>query len=447
MKPRALFWFRRDLRLNDNPGLARAVREYDEVIPCFIFDPELLKSPDIGARRVAFLLASLESLSKNLEHVGSYLIVRQGKPEQELAALARESRASALFWNGDLEPYALKRDEGIRQVCLGLGIKAVEVADQCIQAPGQVLKGDGTPYAVFTPYSKAWRLQPVPSLCPRPRSIKSPVGIKTVHLPSLKELGHTLDVPLPAVGEKAAHDMLKSYMQSGVESYQSKRNFPDLDATSRLSPHLRFGTISPRTVHAAAMAAKEKNPRASKEIEVFLSELIWRDFYKTILFYFPHVTTGSFRPVYNDLEWENDEALFQAWCEGRTGYPMVDAAMRQLNQTGWMHNRLRMIVSSFLTKDLLVDWRKGERYFMKQLYDGDLAANNGGWQWAAGTGTDAQPYFRIFNPASQAEKYDPEGRFIEKYIPEINSLTYPAPIVDHGSQRIKTLAMFKKVRG
>jgi deoxyribodipyrimidine photo-lyase len=444
---RALFWFRRDLRLKDNPALARALKECEEIIPVFVFDPGILTSPDVGARRVAFLLASLESLTKNLEHLGSGLLAETGKPEGVLAFLIKKYQVEALYWNGDLEPYALKRDEMIRQLCLQMGVRAVEVQDQCIQSPGHVLKADGSPYTVFTPYSKVWKQQPVPLLAPRPTKIKSPSGLKSDPLPSLQELGHHLTIPVPDAGEKAAHDLLKAYMQNGVASYESKRNIPVLDATSHLSPHLRFGTISPRSVHAAALSAKQSHLQAGKEIDVFISELIWRDFYKTILFYFPHVATGSFRPVYNDLEWENKKDLFQAWCEGQTGFPIVDAAMRQLNQTGWMHNRLRMIVASFLTKDLLIDWRQGERYFMQQLYDGDLAANNGGWQWAAGTGTDAQPYFRIFNPASQAEKFDPEGRFIEKYIPEINSMTYAAPVVDHAQQRLKALAMFKKVRG
>jgi len=444
---RSLFWFRRDLRLNDNPGLSLALKESDEVLPLFIFDREILKSPDIGAPRVAFLLTSLESLGKNLTHLGSYLLIRQGKPIEQLAAILQETKATKIYWNTDLEPYALKRDAEMQACCNDLGVQVHQVPDQCIQAPGHVLKSDGTPYTVFTPYSKIWKQQTVPILHPRPRAIKSPPELKSIPLPSLGELGHTLKIPLPAAGEKAAHDLLNSYIQSGVESYQSRRNLPALDATSRLSPHLRFGTISARTVHRAAALAREKNPPAAKEIDVFISELIWRDFYKTILFYFPHVALGSFRPIYDDLEWENNDRLFQAWCAGQTGFPIVDAAMRQLNTTGWMHNRLRMIVASFLTKDLLIDWRQGERYFMQQLYDGDLAANNGGWQWAAGTGTDAQPYFRIFNPESQAKKFDPEGILIEKYVPEINSLRYAAPIVDHGQRRLKALAMFKKVRG
>lgn len=244
-------------------------------------------------------------------------------------------------------------------------------------------------------------------------------------------------------GEKQAQLVLKKFIQTNIMRYHSERNNPFLDSTSRLSPHLRFGTISPRTVLATAQKSLSENPHHHNEIQTFISELIWRDFYKYILFHFPHVAEKSFQPQYENIHWENDEKLFIAWCEGKTGYPIVDAAMRQLNQTGWMHNRLRMITASFLTKDLLIDWRKGEKYFMLKLFDGDLAANNGGWQWSAGTGTDAQPYFRVFNPTSQAAKFDPDGKFIEKFIPEVNTLDYLPPIVNHAEQRMKALALYK----
>jgi deoxyribodipyrimidine photo-lyase len=264
----------------------------------------------------------------------------------------------------------------------------------------------------------------------------------------LGELGiEKCDVPVPAAGEKSAQELLRAFLKKNIFRYQSTRNFPLEDSTSHLSPHLRFGTLSPRTVLAAARRARNEDPASKKQIDVFIGELIWRDFYKQILWEFPHVATRAFRPAYDKIKWENRTDWFQAWCEGQTGFPIVDAAMRQLNQTGWMHNRLRMIVSSFLTKDLLVSWQWGESYFMEKLFDGDLAANNGGWQWAAGTGTDAQPYFRIFNPTSQTEKFDPEGKFIAQYVPEANSLTYSAPIVDHAAQRIRALEMYKTARG
>jgi deoxyribodipyrimidine photo-lyase len=309
-----------------------------------------------------------------------------------------------------------------------------------------VLKADGKPYTVFTPYSKIWKQQPIPELSPRPRKINTPSGMDSMPLPTPGELGHIPGIPLPPAGEKAALDCLKHFTGENLLHYGSRRDIPALDATSHLSPHLRFGTISPRTIFHAALAARQRHRASAREIDVFVSELIWRDFYKTILFYFPGVMDHSFRKDYEAVEWENDKKFFQAWCEGRTGFPIVDAAMRQLNQTGWMHNRLRMIVASFLTKDLLIDWREGEAYFMKQLLDGDPAANNGGWQWAAGTGTDAQPYFRIFNPYSQAEKFDPDGKFIETCIPEINSLDYPRPIVDHTRQRSKALALYQAAK-
>jgi deoxyribodipyrimidine photo-lyase len=432
--------------LGDNPGLCQALRECGEVVPVFVLDPRRLGQPDASPRRVAFLLACLDSLAKNLEHAGSRLVLRQGRPEEEIVALARETGAEAVYWNKDIGTFAARRDAAVRRNCTQAGIRVVETEDACIQPPGRVLKADGKPYGVFTPYAKAWKQQPVPGLCPAPRTLRSPAGLPSLPLPALEELGHVLDIPLPPAGEKAARECLRAFARNGLLSYGSRRDAPALDATSRLSPHLRFGTLSPRTVLHAALDARQQNPEAAGEIDVFISELIWRDFYKTILFHFPEVMTHAFRPEYDGIRWENDEGLFRAWCEGRTGYPLVDAAMRQLNRTGWMHNRLRMVAASFLTKDLLVDWRKGEAYFLRQLLDGDPAANNGGWQWAAGTGTDAQPYFRIFNPRSQAEKFDPEGAFIEKWLPEINTLDYPKPIVDHARRRGAALALYKAAK-
>jgi deoxyribodipyrimidine photo-lyase len=274
-----------------------------------------------------------------------------------------------------------------------------------------------------------------------PEGFKEPAGMA---LPTAKELGFAVEIPLPPAGERAARERLREFAAADLLHYASRRNFPARDATSRLSPHLRMGTLSPRTVLAAAGDAAQRHPAARQEIETFETEVIWRDFYRQILWYFPHVATSSYREEYNGLKWENDERLFAAWCEGKTGYPIVDAGMRHLNSTGWMHNRVRMIVAAFLTKDLLITWQWGERYFMQKLIDADLASNNGGWQWSAGTGTDAQPYFRIFNPTSQAEKFDPEGAYIRRHVPEVDTLAYPAPIVDHALRRVKALALFKQ---
>jgi deoxyribodipyrimidine photo-lyase len=266
-----------------------------------------------------------------------------------------------------------------------------------------------------------------------------------VPLPSAKEFGFSIDITLPPAGERAARDRLKEFASGDLLRYAESRDYPAREATSSLSPHLRLGTISPRTLFTAAEKAGHSHPDAKRSTDTFVNELIWRDFYRQILWHFPHVATACFRPQYDALKWENDEKLFAAWCEGRTGYPLVDAGMRQLNTTGWMHNRVRMVVATFLTKDLLVSWQWGERYFMNKLLDADLASNNGGWQWSAGTGTDAQPWFRIFNPVAQAQKFDPEGHYIRRYVPEADTLAYPAPIVNHARQRLKILALFRNV--
>ncbi|MDX6766299.1 MAG: deoxyribodipyrimidine photo-lyase [Candidatus Methylacidiphilales bacterium] len=442
----ALVWFRRDLRLEDNTALHRALSEAEQIVPVFVFDPKILSSPDVGGRRVAYLLACLDSLDKNLRHIGGRLILREGDPVTALRELAREAGAEAVFWNKDYEPFSLKRDAAVEAMCGSSGLAFRAFDDQCVHAPGTVLKQDGTPYTVFTPFSRAWKEKPEPSPWPRPKSIRVPGGLAGAALPTLESLGHRVDIELPPAGERAAHESMKAFLAEAVGTYKSQRDIPSVEGTSRLSPHLRFGTLSPRTVLAGARAALSRGVGPEAEIGVFVNELIWREFYKHILHHFPHVESGCFRKGYDALAWENDKSLFAAWCEGRTGYPIVDAGMRQLNQTGWMHNRLRMITASFLTKDLLIDWKWGERYFMKQLLDGDLAANNGGWQWAAGTGTDAQPYFRIFNPSSQTAKFDPEEKFIRRYVPEVDTPSYPRPVVVHSEQRDKALALYKTVR-
>ena len=439
---RCLLWFRRDLRLADNPALHAALSSEADIIPVFISEPRQALSP----QRKAFLARCLVSLQQNLNHAGSFLILRQGNSEEELAGLIREYRADSLFWNEDVEPSARNLENKIRTLCSNLRVEAQSFPDQCIQPPGRVLKPDGKPYVVFTPYAKTWRLHTAPKPLPRPKKIPSPANFNISRTNAVDPASCPAGIELPAAGEKAALDCLNRFLASHIDQYKSKRDFPALESTSRLSPHLCWGAISPRTVLAAALKTLQQEPASMAQTSVFINELIWRDFYKSILFYFPHVATGCFRQEYDALEWENDEILFQNWCNGRTGFPLVDAAMRQLNQTGWMHNRLRMITASFLTKDLLVSWQWGERYFMNQLLDGDLAANNGGWQWAAGTGTDAQPYFRIFNPSSQTEKFDPEEKFIKTYIPEVDSAEYPKPVVSHAERRLAALRMFQKVR-
>lgn len=444
----ALLWFRRDLRVSDNTALHQACARQVPLLPVFIFDSEILSEKKVVMRRTAFLLLALESLSANLAALGAPLVLRKGNPVQVLRALVKESGAKILLFNKDIEPYSRERDEKVAAMAKEEGVELIACDDLLIHPPGKVQRVAGGPYTVFTPFSSAWQAKPPQDPLPRPTEIQGFPGVKGIFPPTLEDLGlGKCDVPVPSAGEKSAQELLRAFVRKDICRYQSTRNFPLKDSTSHLSPHLRFGTLSPRTVLAAARRARNEDPASKREIDVFIGELIWRDFYKQILWEFPHVATRAFRPAYDKIEWENRTDWFQAWCEGQTGFPIVDAAMRQLNQTGWMHNRLRMIVSSFLTKDLLVSWQWGERYFMEKLFDGDLAANNGGWQWAAGTGTDAQPYFRIFNPTSQAEKFDPEGKFISQYVPEANSLTYPAPIVDHAAQRIRALEMYKSARG
>ena len=468
-------WFRRDLRVSDNVALSEAARRAETVIPVFIFEDAFRTGPDVGAARLAFLLQSVESLRKNLAELGHTLVIRCGKSEEILPQLCREANAQAVFANKRYEPYAQRRDERITGILNAAGFGFELFKDAVVWEEMEILTQAGKPYTVFTPYSKAWKAKPIPT--PRPKLkithhasritelLSDPLPINT------DAIGFPLMQKIPPGGERAARELLRKFLAGPVYEYGANRNFPALDGTSNLSPHLRAGTIGIRTILAELKVAREKKFQISNfksEIitgcDVFLNELIWREFYLQVLHNFPHVTKGAFRPEYDQLKWSDKQEHFQAWCAGLTGYPIVDAAMRCLNATGTMHNRLRMIVAMFLTKDLLVHWQSGERYFMQQLVDGDLAANNGGWQWSAGTGTDAAPYFRIFNPVSQAEKFDPQGAFVRRWIPELKDFPdevihqpwenplllakskYPPRIVLHEAQRGKCLAMFKAVK-
>jgi deoxyribodipyrimidine photo-lyase len=443
----AVHWFRCDLRLADNAALHAACTASDAVVPVFIFDPKILRSRDISPAQVAFMIECLRSLEKNVEAAGGRLVFRHGPPLEEMSAVLRETEAHALFYNRDYEPYARERDAAVEKLARSLDVEVHSGKDNVVHEPDEILNGDGKPYGVFTPYSRRWRLTPASAPWPAvkfalSRGLKTPASCGLL---SPAQLGFKEEIALPPAGERAARAQLRAFVSGDLLHYAENRDFPARDATSRLSPHLRLGTLSPRTVLAAAAQAGHAHPPARKSVDTFVGELIWRDFYKQILWHFPHVAQGAFRPKYDALPWENDPRLFAAWCEGRTGYPLVDAGMRQLNTTGWMHNRLRMIVANFLTKDLLISWQWGETYFMQKLLDADLAANNGGWQWSAGTGTDAQPWFRIFNPTAQAEKFDPEGRYIHRYVPEVDTRDYPAPIVNHAEQRLKALELFRRL--
>ena len=442
----ALHWFRADLRLSDNTALHAAVSDADVVIPIFIFDPRILTAPDTGAPIVGFMLECLRSLADGIEAAGGKLIFRHGAIEKEIGALLDETKAHALYYNRDYEPGARTRDTAVEALARSRGVEVRSYKDGVLHEPDEVLKPDGTPYRVFTPYSQAWRARARLPVLPTVK-FKRPVGFnypRGIALPTVKDLGFNVEIKLPPGGELAARDRLKAFATGDALQYGRMRDFPAAEGTSRLSPHLRLGTLSPRTVLAAVEKNAANHPSSAKDAHTFTNELIWRDFYRQILWHYPHVAGASYKEEYNDLKWENNERLFNAWCAGRTGFPIVDAGMRQLNTTGWMHNRVRMIVAMFLTKDLLISWQWGERYFMQKLIDADLASNNGGWQWSASTGTDAQPYFRIFNPIAQAEKFDPEGVYIRHYVPEVDTRDYPRPIVDHSVQRLKAMALFKQ---
>ncbi len=406
----SIWWIRRDLRLTDNPTLQAAL-EADSVIPVFILDPAFSYQ---SSRRKNFLHEGLSALERDLRACGSYLVIRKGKPNEVLRNLFDETKSDTVFAEEDFTPYARERDSLIGKI-LPLQL----VSGQTVHHPKSILKADGRPYTVYTPYSKVWKAQLSKiKLLPAPERINTPAGIASESIPEFQSN------PLFPSGEQEALIRLEEFLYKKIYSYADDRNRMDLDGTSSLSPYLRFGMLGLRqAVSAAKQAMSEgRSAEGKHNAEIWLNELIWREFYIQILYHFPHVSKGAFNSSLANIPWRNDETEFTAWKEGRTGMPIVDAAMRQLKETGWMHNRARMIVASFLVKDLLIDWRWGEAWFMENLLDGDPAANNGGWQWTAGTGTDAAPYFRIFNPVLQSAKFDPNGDYIRKWVPELNKL-------------------------
>ncbi len=476
--PPSIWWIRRDLRLEDNPALeaalaaAQARGANGNVLPVFVLDPTLLNSGRAGAKRIAFLFAGLRALDAALRLRGSRLILRSGKPVDALSRLCHETGALSIFAERDYSAYAKARDAA---VVAELSLTLVD--GLTVRPPGEVHKSNGTPYTVFTPFSKAWKAAGAlheGQVLPAPMHLRGPDNIASEELPATPEHPNGATF-MP--GEVEAKRRLAQFVdvESGsIYDYANTRNRPDLDGTSQLSPYLRFGMLSPRVAVLAAMSAIEHAPNreAARSAEAWLNELVWREFYFNVLHEFPYVRNSPMRPAYANVGWLEDAEGFAAWCDGRTGYPIVDAAMRQLKAEGWIHNRLRMIVASFLVKDLLIDRRLGEQWFMQHLIDGDVAANNGGWQWVAGVGADAAPYFRIFNPVLQGIKFDPEGTYVRRRLPELaqvpassihqpwtmgsagrlaarvrTGVDYPAPIVDHAFARTRALAAFAAVRG
>lgn len=471
--PTTIWWVRRDLRLSDNQALTAALAAGETVVPTFILDPRLLSAATVGTKRLAFLFAGLAALDADLRARGSRLIVRRGDPAAELARLMAETSAEAIYAEEDFSPYARRRDAA---AAAALPLRLMP--GLTVHPPDLIRKADGGAYTVFTPFSRAWRALPLPTradlLSAPARLAPPPADLVSLPLPAAADR----PILFPA-GEAEALRRLAVFVNSAgqgvggrpapIARYADDRNRMDLDGTAQISPYLRFGMISARTCAVAALEAAAAGDAAGRAgAETWLTELIWREFYCAILYHFPNVLREAFRPELRTIPWVNDEAQFAAWRAGRTGYPIVDAAMRQLVQTGWMHNRARMIAASFLVKDLLIDWRWGERFFMQHLLDGDPAANNGGWQWTAGVGTDAAPYFRIFNPTLQAVKFDPAAAYVHRWLPELARLPdryihepwrapadiqraagcvigrdYPAPIVEHDAARERVLAAYK----
>ncbi len=462
---RVVHWFRNDLRLEDNTALAAAAAGADELVAVFVLDPRLLAVHTSAPRR-RFLADCLADLAGRLAAAGSRLVVRRGDPPAVLAQFLHETRADRLTFNRDYSPYAVRRDAAVCARAAALGVRVDTYKDRVVCEADELRTRSGDGFLVFTPFRQAWqqrwRAHPAPArrAPPLPPPGAAPAGEP---LPDAASLGGGDDATaIPAGGEAAAARRLAGFLDQALAAYADDRNRPDRDGTSRLSPHLRFGTVSIRQCVHAALARAAADRRAAAGAAKWIDELVWREFYLALLARHPRVLGGAFRRELADVAWNDDAAGFAAWCAGRTGYPFVDAAMRQLRTTGWMHNRARMVVASFLSKDLLLDWRAGERFFLDHLVDGEPASNNGGWQWAASTGTDAQPYFRIFNPVLQGEKFDPDGRYVRQYVPELRAVEarfvhqpwraprppadYPPPIVDHAERRIAAIARYEAAR-
>lgn len=457
---RSLVWFRRSLRIDDLQAFRLPIERGDEVACVVVRDSRYRTGTGAFSKRNILYDNALSSLANDLKELGGKLYVLDGNPVEELLTCIVQNAVTDVWFADEVEPDGRLRDAELDEKAMSVGVSVHKCQDQFLYAPAAFQTGTGKPYSVFTPFKKRC-LSQLPSL---PMDAPSDINWLHLSLPSIEPkvpAGGDIFCPMQTA---AAHEHFTNYCESGISQYAEVRDFPSINGTSRLSAHLHLGVVSPRRLLFMAMKSSGDGP------STYISELLWREFYAQVLYHRPDSVTGCFQRQWDQLVWENRPDYVSAWETGRTGYPIVDAAMRQLNQTGWMHNRLRMIVASFLTKDLLVDWRIGEAYFRSRLLDGDLASNVGGWQWAASTGTDAQPWFRIFNPVSQGQKFDADGKFVREWIPELRNVPdkfihapwlmsyseaswlgirlghdYPEPIVDHGAQRLKALEMFKKV--
>ncbi|MFL0354607.1 cryptochrome/photolyase family protein [Xanthomarina sp. GH4-25] len=425
----SVFWFRRDLRLVDNVGLYYSLKGEYPVLPIFIFDTEILDELPKDDARVTFIYRTLQNLKRELqENHESDIALFEGKPLDIYNKLILKYHIHSVYTNHDYEPYAQERDNKLETFLSGKNILFKTFKDQVIFEKNEVVKNDGKPYLVYTPYMKTWKARF------KTKTLNSYNSESQLH--NLFQIKNAPDISLKNLGFIPSKQKISDYTFHShlIQTYESTRNFPNQDSTSRLGPHLRFGTVSIRKIVQKTIL--ETN-------EVFLQELIWREFFMQILWHFPQTVYNSFKPKYDQIIWRNNKKDFQLWCNGQTGYPLVDAGMRQLNQTGFMHNRVRMLVGSFLCKHLLIDWRWGEAYFAKKLHDYEMASNIGNWQWVAGCGVDAAPYFRIFNPTTQIQKFDKDLKYISKWVPEFQEITYPTPMVDHKEARERCLQVFK----
>ena len=425
----SIFWFRRDLRLHDNVALFNALKSGEKVLPIFIFDTSILEKLPKNDARVSFIIKELRSMNEHLKSFDASIDILHGKPIEVFESLIKKYQIASVFTNQDYEPYAIRRDQEILELLKSENINFNSFKDQVIFEKNEITKKDGNPYVVYTPYSKKW--------------VEAYEQINHTHYTSEDLLSQfytnskTKELTLEELGFEETNTPIKNYIFNSriINEYEETRNFPALDNTSKLGPHLRFGTVSVRQMVSRA---------EEQENKTFLKELIWRVFFMQILWHFPHTHKDSFKPKYDRIIWRNNEDDFKKWCNGTTGYPMVDAGMRQLNNTGFMHNRVRMLVGSFLCKHLLIDWRWGEAYFAEKLHDYEMSSNVGNWQWVAGTGVDASPYFRIFNPTSQIKKFDKDFSYIRKWVPDFQELTYPSPMVDHKFARERCLKTYKE---